>query len=91
MNKTKGNLNTLINAEGDFEGHFSSETNLEENVKGTREIVRGTVREEGHETVEHHDVRQDSRDGDTVEKGKRNVDSECASSETDLTDRKSVV
>lgn len=85
------NLNTLINAEGDFEGHFSSETNLEENVKGTREIVRGTVREEGHETVEHHDVRQDSRDGDTVEKGKRNVDSECASSETDLTKLKNLL
>ncbi|XP_058971335.2 VPS9 domain-containing protein 1-like [Pocillopora verrucosa] len=86
------NLNTLTNAGGNFEGHFSSETNIEESLKGTKEIVKGTAEEKEHETVEIHDAAfvKNTRDGGSVEKGK-DGDSECASSGTDLAKLKNLL
>lgn len=86
------NLNTLTNAGGNFEGHFSSETNIEESLKGTKEIVKGTAEEKEHETVEIHDAAfvKNTRDSGSVEKGK-DGDSECASSGTDLAKLKNLL
>lgn len=86
------NLNTITNAGGNFEGHFSSETNIEESLKGAKEIVKGTAEEKEHETVEIHDAAfvKNTRDGGSVEKGK-DGDSECASSGTDLAKLKNLL
>ena len=75
------NVNTLANAEGNFDGDLSPKTNIQESVNDLNEIVRNNAEEKGHETAEHREVV--SGKNNIIETGK-DVENERTSSGTDF-------